>query len=131
VENWPRSTQNTRYDEIFKSQCPDAYSWQFDDVASKNTCIGFESSSHYFSILQAHINVQKQIMKLFSVLMVQVEEVVQLSIGTEITGLCRVISVEMIFLTFEFQENFVVANARKVRDALTLHGHNIWAGPVG
>lgn len=34
VEQWPRSTQNTRYDEVFKSQCPDAYSWQFDDLAS-------------------------------------------------------------------------------------------------
>ncbi|CAF2824740.1 unnamed protein product [Rotaria sp. Silwood2] len=38
VEQWPRSTQNTRYDEVFKSQCPDAYSWQFDDLASENTC---------------------------------------------------------------------------------------------
>ncbi|CAF1103904.1 unnamed protein product [Rotaria sordida] len=38
VEQWPRSTQNTRYDEIFKTQCPDAYSWQFDDFASTYQC---------------------------------------------------------------------------------------------
>ncbi|CAF3947414.1 unnamed protein product [Rotaria magnacalcarata] len=34
VEQWPKLTQNTRYDQVFKSQCPDAYSWQFDDFAS-------------------------------------------------------------------------------------------------
>ncbi|CAF1230198.1 unnamed protein product [Didymodactylos carnosus] len=33
VERWPRSTDNRRYDEVFKSQCPDANSWQFDDLA--------------------------------------------------------------------------------------------------
>ncbi|CAF3747141.1 unnamed protein product [Rotaria sp. Silwood1] len=38
VEQWPRSTQNTRYDQVFKSQCPDAYSWQFDDFASTYQC---------------------------------------------------------------------------------------------
>ncbi|CAF2170644.1 unnamed protein product [Rotaria magnacalcarata] len=26
VEQWPKLTQNTRYDQVFKSQCPDAYS---------------------------------------------------------------------------------------------------------
>jgi hypothetical protein len=34
VDNWPRSTDDKRYDEIFKSQCQDAYSWQFDDSKS-------------------------------------------------------------------------------------------------
>jgi len=38
VEQWPRSTDNRRYDEVFKSQCPDAYSWQFDDFASTYQC---------------------------------------------------------------------------------------------
>jgi hypothetical protein len=38
VEKWPRSSQNTRYDQVFKSQCPDAYSWQFDDLASTYQC---------------------------------------------------------------------------------------------
>jgi hypothetical protein len=42
VEQWPRSTQNTRYDEVFKSQCPDAYSWQFDDFATMNRNIHFD-----------------------------------------------------------------------------------------
>ena len=32
-------TLNTRYDEVFKSQCPDAYSWQFDDLASENISV--------------------------------------------------------------------------------------------
>jgi len=39
VEQWPKSTQNTRYDQVFKSQCPDAYSWQFDDLASTYQCL--------------------------------------------------------------------------------------------
>ncbi|CAF0979284.1 unnamed protein product [Rotaria sp. Silwood1] len=47
VEKWPRSTQNTRYDEVFKSQCPDAYSWQFDDLASTYQC----SKANYEIIL--------------------------------------------------------------------------------
>ena len=50
VEQWPRSTQNTRYDEVFKSQCPDAYSWQFDDFASKIQLL--DVSSTYFVILR-------------------------------------------------------------------------------
>ncbi|CAF3409652.1 unnamed protein product [Rotaria sp. Silwood1] len=47
VEKWPRSTQNTRYDEVFKSQCSDAYSWQFDDLASTFQC----SKANYEIIL--------------------------------------------------------------------------------
>ncbi|CAF1354241.1 unnamed protein product, partial [Didymodactylos carnosus] len=38
VERWPRSTDNQRYDQVFKSQCADAYSWQFDDFASTYQC---------------------------------------------------------------------------------------------
>ncbi|TPX55555.1 hypothetical protein PhCBS80983_g05225 [Powellomyces hirtus] len=46
VEEWPRSTAPgagstfpARYDEVFKSQCPDAYSWQFDDHQSTYQCL--------------------------------------------------------------------------------------------
>ncbi|CAF0844713.1 unnamed protein product [Adineta steineri] len=43
VEKWPRSSDNKRYDEIFKEQCPDAYSWQFDDLKSTYQC----KNAHY------------------------------------------------------------------------------------
>ncbi|KAI9005216.1 thaumatin [Gaertneriomyces semiglobifer] len=46
VEQWPVSTSPgagsvfpARYDEVFKSQCPDAYSWQFDDHQSTYQCL--------------------------------------------------------------------------------------------
>ncbi|KAJ3041290.1 hypothetical protein HDV00_009560 [Rhizophlyctis rosea] len=32
--NWPN-----RYDEVFKKRCPDAYSWQFDDMSSTYFCL--------------------------------------------------------------------------------------------
>eukprot|EP00128_Syssomonas_multiformis_P012599 Colp12_sorted_trinity150504_noHs@22686 len=41
VESWPTPTAGAwpnRYDEVFKSQCPDAYSWQFDDHKSTYQC---------------------------------------------------------------------------------------------
>ncbi|KAJ3019375.1 hypothetical protein HKX48_002131 [Thoreauomyces humboldtii] len=31
--DWP-----TRYDQVFKDKCPDAYSWQFDDLSSTFNC---------------------------------------------------------------------------------------------
>ena len=34
VEDWPVASNGMRYDQVFKSQCPDAYSWQFDDHKS-------------------------------------------------------------------------------------------------
>ncbi|KAJ3166027.1 hypothetical protein HDU88_003570 [Geranomyces variabilis] len=44
VEQWPTSPFATgsipkRYDTIFKSQCPGAYSWQFDDQRSLMQCV--------------------------------------------------------------------------------------------
>jgi len=33
VGNWPNN-----YAQVFKSQCPDAYSWQFDDIQSTYQC---------------------------------------------------------------------------------------------
>ena len=39
VERWPMpSTGHLRYDQVFKSQCSLAYSWQFDDLNSTYTC---------------------------------------------------------------------------------------------
>ncbi|KAI8586066.1 thaumatin-like protein, partial [Geranomyces variabilis] len=47
VEDWPTSRSPgagsafpARYDEVFKQQCPDAYSWQFDDHKSTFQCVG-------------------------------------------------------------------------------------------
>ncbi|KAK3253576.1 hypothetical protein CYMTET_37181 [Cymbomonas tetramitiformis] len=39
VSDWPNSTQGKAYPDIFESQCPDAYSWQFDDVKSLYRCL--------------------------------------------------------------------------------------------
>lgn len=40
VENWPKpSSLSDRYDKVFKDQCPDAYSWQFDDHSSTYQCV--------------------------------------------------------------------------------------------
>ncbi|CAF3140626.1 unnamed protein product [Rotaria sp. Silwood2] len=52
VEQWPLSTQNTRYDQVFKSQCPDAYSWAFDDLKSTYQC----SKANYEIILCPNSN---------------------------------------------------------------------------
>ncbi|KAJ3166026.1 hypothetical protein HDU88_003569 [Geranomyces variabilis] len=46
VEDWPTSRSPgagsafpARYDQVFKQQCPDAYSWQFDDHQSTYQCL--------------------------------------------------------------------------------------------
>lgn len=40
VQNWPKPSENyDRYDRVFKNQCPDAYSWQFDDNQSTYQCV--------------------------------------------------------------------------------------------
>jgi len=39
VESWPLASTGQRYDQVFKFQCPDAYSWQFDDQQSTYQCI--------------------------------------------------------------------------------------------
>ncbi|KAJ3040900.1 hypothetical protein HDV00_010360 [Rhizophlyctis rosea] len=40
--NWPKVQESgdwpDRYDEVFKQRCPDAYSWQFDDMSSTFNC---------------------------------------------------------------------------------------------
>ncbi len=33
VEDWPLASNGQSYIQAFKSQCPDTYSWQFDNVA--------------------------------------------------------------------------------------------------
>jgi hypothetical protein len=38
VQQWPLSSTNKQYNQIFKEQCPDAYSWQFDDISSTYQC---------------------------------------------------------------------------------------------
>lgn len=45
VQNWPKPSQFfDRYDRVFKNQCPDAYSWQFDDVSSTYQCVDADYS---------------------------------------------------------------------------------------
>lgn len=40
VEQWPKPSENfDRYDHVFKNQCHEAYSWQFDDISSTYQCI--------------------------------------------------------------------------------------------
>ncbi|CAF1671094.1 unnamed protein product, partial [Didymodactylos carnosus] len=43
VEEWPRASDGQRYDEVFKNQCQDAYSWQFNDGSSTYQC----KNAHY------------------------------------------------------------------------------------
>ena len=38
VQDWPLSSTGKQYNQIFKEQCPDAYSWQFDDINSTYQC---------------------------------------------------------------------------------------------
>jgi len=42
VEDWPRVQtgffRGQGYHDVFKSQCPDAYAWQFDDLQSTYQC---------------------------------------------------------------------------------------------
>ncbi|KAI9091448.1 thaumatin [Phlyctochytrium arcticum] len=45
VEKWPKSESPgagtqfpAQYNEVFKKQCPDSYSWQFDDLSSTFQC---------------------------------------------------------------------------------------------
>jgi len=40
VNNWPVGSNGMRYNEAYSSQCPDAYSWQFDDHQATYQCIG-------------------------------------------------------------------------------------------
>jgi hypothetical protein len=40
VEEWPLASNGMRYDRVFKDQCDEAYSWQFDDFQSTYQCIG-------------------------------------------------------------------------------------------
>lgn len=41
ASKWPKSSLGISYPSVFKQQCPDAYSWQFDDQASTYQCSGF------------------------------------------------------------------------------------------
>lgn len=38
VTKWPKTSKGGSYTSVFKRQCPDAYSWQFDDQASTYRC---------------------------------------------------------------------------------------------
>ncbi|KAJ3226471.1 hypothetical protein HDU81_007281 [Chytriomyces hyalinus] len=46
ASSWPAPLdpgyQDIQYDKVFKNQCPDAYSWQFDDESSLFQCVGAE-----------------------------------------------------------------------------------------
>lgn len=39
LEKWPKASTGKNYSEVFKNQCPDAYSWQFDDISSTYQCV--------------------------------------------------------------------------------------------
>jgi hypothetical protein len=38
AKEWPKSSLGMSYTDVFKKQCPDAYSWQFDDLSSTFQC---------------------------------------------------------------------------------------------
>jgi hypothetical protein len=38
AKEWPKSSLKTSYPDVFKKQCPEAYSWQFDDLSSTYQC---------------------------------------------------------------------------------------------
>ena len=38
LNQWPKASNGATYSGVFKKQCPDAYSWQFDDVSSTYQC---------------------------------------------------------------------------------------------
>jgi hypothetical protein len=41
IDHWPKPSQHfDRYDKVFKTQCPDAYSWAYDDLTSTYICNG-------------------------------------------------------------------------------------------
>ncbi len=45
VQDWPKPSQYfDRYDKVFKNQCGDAYSWQFDDISSTYQCVDADYS---------------------------------------------------------------------------------------
>lgn len=46
---WPISSLGTSYPSVFKSICPDAYSWQFDDAASTYQCTKADYAITFFS----------------------------------------------------------------------------------
>ena len=49
VENWPKPSQFfDRYDRVFKNQCEEAYSWQFDDMSSTYQCIDADYQIEFF-----------------------------------------------------------------------------------
>jgi len=49
VENWPKPSQFfDRYDRVFKNQCNEAYSWQFDDLSSTYQCIDGDYQIEFF-----------------------------------------------------------------------------------
>lgn len=38
ISQWPIASTGQTYNQVFKDQCPDAYSWQFDDESSTYQC---------------------------------------------------------------------------------------------
>ncbi len=59
------------------------------------------------------------------------EAQIPISIGMEITGLCHVIFLEMICLTFKVVVKIVVENVLKQQDVLITHGQHTMVGLVG
>jgi hypothetical protein len=58
VTNWPKATDGQQYDQVFKSQCPDAYSWQFDDHKSKCSFLFHCAFTSGTSSTHRHISMQ-------------------------------------------------------------------------
>jgi hypothetical protein len=48
LPDWPTASNGQNYAEVFKSQAPDAYSWQFDDNQSTYQCRGADYEIAFF-----------------------------------------------------------------------------------
>ena len=48
ASKWPKSSKGKAYPSVFKSQCPDAYGWQFDDHASTYHCRGADYTVSFY-----------------------------------------------------------------------------------
>jgi hypothetical protein len=79
TEKWPRSTDDQRYDEVFKFQCPDAYSRPFDGQKSESCLPPFLSTIRsYLFLVQELTNAKMLIMKLDCVQVLLLRVVLQL-----------------------------------------------------
>jgi hypothetical protein len=55
VNTWPVGSDGQKYQETYSSQCPDAYSWQFDDHQSTFQCIAPDYKISFCPPLEAKV----------------------------------------------------------------------------